>query len=158
MSSCMLFWVPWTLKTEKVFLPINGAYAIFNKFWLFPQPNNHIVWHSSITQFEERKIERIQKTALKIILASEYETYEQALLITGLLTLKERRKVLCKKFAKNCIKNEKMSHIFPKHFSIVNTRKQERFYVQPASTERLARSAIPYMQRLLNENWTFCTN
>ena len=111
-----------------------------------------VVWHSSITQLEERKIERIQKTALKIILASEYETYEQALLITGLLTLKERRKVLCKKFAKNCIKNEKMSHIFPKHFSIVNTRKQERFYVQPASTERLARSAIPYMQRLLNEN------
>ena len=49
-----------------------------------------VVWHSSITQFEERKIERIQKTALKIILASEYETYEQALLITGLLTLKER--------------------------------------------------------------------
>ena len=111
-----------------------------------------VVWHSSITQFEERKIERIQKTALKVILASEYETYEKALLITGLSTLKERRKVLCKKFAKNCIKNEKMSHIFPRNFSIVNTRKQERFYVQPASTERLARSAIPYMQRLLNEN------
>ena len=56
-----------------------------------------VVWHSSITQSEERKIERIQKTALRIILADEYETYDQALIVTGLQTLKERRKFLCKK-------------------------------------------------------------
>ena len=43
-----------------------------------------LLWHSSITHLQERKIKRIQKTALKIILASEYETYEQALLRTGL--------------------------------------------------------------------------
>ena len=61
-----------------------------------------VVWHSSITKSEEIKIERIQKTALRIILASEYQTYEQALQTTGLQTLKERRVVLCKKFAKNC--------------------------------------------------------
>ena len=111
-----------------------------------------VVWHSSITQSEERKIERIQKTALRIILADEYETYDQALIVTGLQTLKERRKFLCKKFTKNCIKNGKMSHIFPLNPNIKNTRNPEKFYVQPARTELLARSAIPYMQRLLNEN------
>ena len=110
-----------------------------------------VVWHSSITKSEEMKIERIQKTALRIILASEYQNYEQALQTTGLQTLKERRGVLCKKFAKNCIKNEKMCHLFPLNPSLINTRNKEKFYVQPASTERLARSAIPYMQRLLNE-------
>ena len=60
-----------------------------------------VVWHSSITKSEEIKIERVQKTALKIILASEYENYTTALEISGLKTLIERRKILCKKFAKN---------------------------------------------------------
>ena len=55
-------------------------------------------------------------------------------------------------FAKNCIKNGKMSHIFPLNPNITNTRNPEKFHVQPARTERLARYAIPYMQRLLNEN------
>ena len=48
-----------------------------------------VVWHSSITQSEEKKIERIQKTVFRIILASENETYEQALRVAGLQTLKE---------------------------------------------------------------------
>ena len=109
-----------------------------------------VVWHSSITKSEEIQIERVQKTALKIILASEYETYSAALFLTGLETLSERRKFLCKKFAKNCIKNKKMAHMFPLNPSIVDTRHQEKFYVQPATTGRLAKSAIPYMQRLLN--------
>ena len=43
-----------------------------------------VVWHSSITQSVEKKIERIQKTALRLILASEYETFEQALMVAGL--------------------------------------------------------------------------
>ena len=111
-----------------------------------------VVWHSSITKSEEIKIERVQKTALKIILASEYENYTTALEISGLKTLIERRKILCKKFAKNCIKNEKMKHIFPLNQSKVGTRYKEKFYVQPARTERLAKSAVPYMQRLLNED------
>ena len=111
-----------------------------------------MVWHSSLTQSDERRIERIQKTALRIILAGAYENYEQALMIADLQTLKERRKVLCKKFAKNCLKNERMCHLFPLNQNIVNTRNPEKFFIQPARTERLARSAIPYMQRLLNEN------
>ena len=109
-----------------------------------------VVWHSSITKYEEIQLERVQKTALKIILASEYDTYSTALFLTGLETLSERRKFLCIKFAKNCIKNKKMASMFPLNPSIVDTRHQEKFLVQPATTERLAKSAIPYMQRLLN--------
>ena len=56
------------------------------------------------------------------------------------------------KFAKNCIKNEKMCHIFPLNQKIANLRNPEKVFVQPARTEKLARSAIPYMQRLLNRN------
>ena len=48
-----------------------------------------------------------------------------------------------------------MSHLFPMNPRIANTRNKEKFYVQPALTSRLAKSAIPYMQCLLNEDWVF---
>ena len=38
-----------------------------------------VVWHSAITQAEETDIERVQKVALKVILKSDYESYENAL-------------------------------------------------------------------------------
>ena len=44
-----------------------------------------------------------------------------------------------------------MSQIFPMNPIVANTRNPEKYYVQPASTTRLAKSAIPYMQRLLND-------
>ena len=65
-------------------------------------------------------------------------------------TLKERRKKLCLNFAKNCVKNNKTSDMFPKNAVIVNTRQPEEYFVPHAKTDRLARSAIPYMARLLN--------
>ena len=58
-----------------------------------------VVWHSSITQEEEIVLERVQKVALHIILNTNYDNYENALSLTGLTTLKERRVILCKK---NC--------------------------------------------------------
>ena len=95
---------------------------------------------------------KFQKTALKVILADKYEDYTSALIVTGLDTLSERRKLLCKKFANNCVKSERMKHLFPRNSKVSNTRNPEKFYVQPATTTRLAHSAIPYMQRLLNED------
>ena len=133
-------------------LPMEEMINIYILYIRSVLESSAVVWHSSITKSEEMQIERVQKTALKIILASEYENYTTALVITGLDTLSERRKILCKKFAKNCIKNEKLNHMFPLNQSNVNTRFKERFHVQPAATERLAKSAIPYMQRLLNED------
>ena len=110
-----------------------------------------VVWHSSLTKKERNEIERVQKVALKIILGSDYEDYNAALEIAGLSTLDDRRKGLCKQFAKNCIKNPKMYRLFPLNKITKNTRNPEKYLVTPANTDRLARSAIPYMQRLLNE-------
>ena len=41
--------------------------------------------------------------------------------------------------------------MFPLNSKVVNTREHEKYYVQPAYTDRLRKSAIPYMQRLLNK-------
>ena len=113
--------------------------------------NSAVVWHSSLTVAERMAIERIQKVSLKIILNEYYDSYSQALKITGLPSLEERRLILCKKFATKCIKNEKTCDIFPLNTqNSLNTRHHEKFFVQPARTERFKNSAIPFMQRLLN--------
>ena len=109
------------------------------------------VWHSSLTLDNIQSLERVQKTALKIILHNNYVSYSNALERTGLLSLFERRSKLCLSFAKKCLKHQDMKKLFPLNTkNDVNTRFKEKFRVQQSSTERHKQSAIPYMQRLLN--------
>ena len=67
-------------------------YTLYIRFIL---ESSAVVWHSAITQAEETDIERVQKVALRVILKSDYESYEEALLLTGLDTLEQRRTILC---------------------------------------------------------------
>ena len=85
-----------------------------------------------------------------IILAEDYTDYQTALVITNLQTLRKRRSQLCLNFARRHVKNGKGDDLFPRNKKIVNTRPHEEFFVTPARTERLARSSVPYMQRLMN--------
>ena len=111
------------------------------------------VWHSSLTLDCIHNLERVQKTALKIILQGEYHSYSSALERTGLTTLFERRSKLCLSFAKKCLKHPEMKKMFPVNtHNERNTRFKEKFQVAQASTERYKHSAIPYMQRLLNRD------
>ena len=100
---------------------------------------------------KELSSDRVQKVALRIILNVDYEHYDQALTDTGLQNLHERRVELCTKFATQCVKNEKTCGMFPLNPSPLDTRNYEKYYVQPATRGRLADSAIPYMQSLLNQ-------
>ena len=111
-----------------------------------------IVWHSSLTKGESLDLERIQKVALRIILGRSYTTYEEALKTCNLKSLSERRSELSLRFAKKCVKNPRTADIFPLHNPIRRTRITEKFEVTSANTERLAKSAIPFMQRLLNNH------
>ena len=49
------------------------------------------VWHSAITQGECELLERIQKSALKIILQERYKSYESSLAFFKIHSLKDRR-------------------------------------------------------------------
>ena len=113
-----------------------------------------MVWHSSITKTCEESLERVQKSALKIILGDQYVNYDNALKILKLQSLKERREELCLKFAKKCLLVPKLEKLFPRsHQShTMDKRSSECYQVKRGLTERLRRSAIPYMQRLLNDN------
>ena len=57
------------------------------------------VWHSGLTQCNRSDIERVQKSAMHIILGDSYTTYENALRTMDLETLESRRSRLCSKFA-----------------------------------------------------------
>ena len=54
------------------------------------------VFHFSLPQYLSSTIERIQKRALRIIFGYEVQ-YEDALVLSGITTLHERRTDLCKK-------------------------------------------------------------
>ena len=72
------------------------------------------VWHSSLTQENREDLERVQKSAVRIIVGGiNYENYEAGLIKAGLESLEDRRKNLCNKFADKCIKNEKTKTMFP---------------------------------------------
>ena len=70
------------------------------------------VWHSSLTGENSDDLERVQKSALKIILADKFTNYEDALIKADLQSLKMRRKELCLSFAKKCLNNNKTESMF----------------------------------------------
>ena len=112
-----------------------------------------VVWHSSLTEQNRNDLERVQKSALKVILGEKYQSYNKALIELNLETLEERRNTLCLRFAQKCLTNEKNQQMFPlsKKIHSMETRKSEEFEVQYAKTDRLKNSAKIYMQNLLNE-------
>ena len=104
--------------------------------------------------YKEESEERVQKVALKVILKEDYENYAIALGISCLQKLELRRSQLCLWFAKKCLKNEKTVEMFPlnKNFD-PKLRNSNRYEVKFASTNRLKDSAIPALQRMLNEDF-----
>ena len=76
-----------------------------------------VAYHSSLTQAQSEKIERIQKTCLRVILGDMYVSYDAALEMCGLKKLSIRREQRCLNFSMKCVKHEKNSRLFP-----LNTR------------------------------------
>ena len=113
-----------------------------------------VLWHSGITRKDCQELERIQKSAMKVIFGNGYKDYQDALKKIGLDTLEKRRDRLCLDFAKGCLKIEKLKKIFPLNNKKENkeTRNKEKYVVNIARTERYKKSAIPFMQRLLNND------
>ena len=113
-----------------------------------------VVWHSGLKRKENKDLERVQKAALRVILGEKYNSYKDALNVMKMDSLEMRRHYLCLKFAKQCIKNEKLKKMFPKNQNKhrMEKRSGEKFLVNKAFTERYRRSAIPNMQRLLNNS------
>ena len=111
------------------------------------------VWHNSLTQGNSEDLERVQKSAFKIMLGEKYESYSKSLIRLDMQNLHDRREQLCMNFALKCLKNPKTTKIFPLNDKTHNmgTRNPEKFNVQHAINGRLKKSPVIYMQTLLND-------
>ena len=87
-------------------------------------------------------------------MGKNYENYEDALIQADLESLKTRREELCKKIAKKCVSSDNMrvNSLFTEKIKVhtMATRDEEYYQVKHANTGRLMKSAVPFMQRLLN--------
>ena len=88
------------------------------------------LWHSGLTEFDSYKIEMLQKRVLATILGTSYVdfrkhykvedklvTYEDAVQLIGLTTLKHRREVLTNKFALDTARSQKHSDLLVKNLN-----------------------------------------
>ena len=66
--------------------------------------------------------------------------------------LNHRRESLCLNFARKTLRNKKVKSLFPLNANKRSLRKQNKYLVKFATTERYRKSAVPYMQNLLNEH------
>ena len=72
-----------------------------------------VAFHSRLTQEQSAKLERIQKTCLKVILGEMYINYDSALEMCGLQSLFSRREKRCLDFAIKCSKHTRNQRLFP---------------------------------------------
>ena len=122
------------------------------------------LWHSSLTDIEREKLEKLQKRALGLILGTTYIdnkryytfgnkhlNYDEALEKTGLVTLDKRREILTGKFAIQSFKSKRHNDMFTqKVYGRTPGRYESIVQEKDCKTDRYYKSAVPYMSRMLN--------
>ena len=109
------------------------------------------VWHAGLTKENTEQIERIQKAAFAIILGGDYKTYEKACTVLSMSKLADRREKLSLSFGIKAARHPEHKEWFVPQVQTHNTRTSKQPYLPAqAKTQRLMKSAIPYMTKLLN--------
>ena len=111
-----------------------------------------VVWNSSLTKENIMTIERVQKSAFAVIIGSRYQSYEEACVKLNMETLIKRREKLSAKFATKSFKHKIHTKWFVPHTGETITRSEKPILNQvKGRTERLLKSAIPYLTNILNK-------
>ena len=161
----------WNDNCMAIIRKVNARMQLLRKVWSFGSSREEmvqlwktfclsvldqscVVWDSGLTCENRKDLERTQKTFVKLILEEDYETYKKALKLLHLETLEARRKTLSLTFIKRSLADGKLRDLFPlrKKNHMMETRKNEKYKVTHAHTERFKNSPIITLQKLLNEN------
>ena len=162
----------WHENTKYIVKKANQKMRLLHKFSKFTNNKAHLihiyksqvrgnleycstVWHSGLSESDNKDIERVQKAAVKIFMGNRYHSYEQALKFLKLDSLKERRVKMALTFAKRSLKQEHFSKLFPLNESnhLMSMRNPERYVINKSNTQRHQKSAVPFLQKLLNDDY-----
>ena len=109
-------------------------------------------YHPMLSAELSDRIESIQKRASKMIFGWG-SSYDQIIDSGKMVSLADRREELTKKFAVKTSKNNRFAHWFKrKDYGDLNLRVKKPFEENFARTERMKKSPVFYMRKLLNEN------
>ena len=124
------------------------------------------LWHSSLIEYDIRKLESLQRKAMGLILGMKYidhrryykvngqlVSYRDALKHCELPTLAERREVLTSKFALDTFKSGIHTDFFEEASSDrPNTRSKPKVIEPSGSTSKLRKSAMVHLSKKVNKN------
>ena len=155
----------WDLNTANIVKKANARMQLLRKVKSFSPPVEDLkniyflfirslleqsatVWHSSLTEENSHDLERVQKSALRIILGEGYIGYKKSLEKLDMESLNERREQLCLSLQSNVEKIPKQGTCFLKTVKYIQCKQEIRKYLEYS----MKNSPIIYMQNLLNEN------
>ena len=141
---CSLRWYLSPFKGDLKYVGVrwNDLLEIYSLFIRSRAEYCSVVFHSSLTQEQTRKIENIQKTSLKVILQDEYNNYELACQLMGLSSLFQRRENWSLTLARRCLKNQEMSRFFPPVTELPQQDLRDRLTFPVGPNTRTLRSYI----------------
>ena len=108
------------------------------------------VWHPSLTSKDRGKVERVQKSALCIILGRNFKSYNRALKSLRTDSLFTRREKLCRKFALKSQKHPRFTKWFKPQTKKTTRRKLPKFMEVYSRTKRFQKSSINFLTNILN--------
>ena len=85
-------------KLKYVGIPEDDLIDVYNLYIRSVLEYCSVVWHSTLTIDQSTRIENVQKLCMKIILGTEYRSYDDSLIRCGLERLSQRREARCLKF------------------------------------------------------------
>ena len=109
-----------------------------------------VIWHSGLTKYQSSLLEKVQKVALKIILAERYQDYETARSIFNLPLLSERRIGLCTTFALKLYKSNRAKEFFEFTDSTIKTRHQSLVKETLSNTTKCYNAPHKSLARIVN--------
>ena len=109
-----------------------------------------VAWNGALTIKQAKKMERVQKIALKLIFG-RLKSYKLLLEEAKISTLHIRREKLCLEFTKQAIKHKQFKNWFLQA-NPGNYAEKPRYYKCISNTKRLYNSPIPYLTDLLNKS------
>ena len=142
-------------KLKYVGIPLEDLIDIYILYVRSALEYCSVVWHSTLTKEQSTDIENVQKLCMKIILGREYTSYDDSLIKCGLEKLSTRRESRCLKFGLKSLLHPVHSQLFPVNPHVISapygSSSREHFTVNRARTDSYRDSAVPYIQRMLNQ-------